>query len=291
MQHEDDVERLFSWLKTPDLRYRDFASEREVSDAVARRPTVQRTAEETALPASPAAAPATPVPPEPIAPPTEYPVRPGMVAGPAAVPAGERLMSALGRRVRAARGEPDEFAAESPRPAASESWTDTREAAEAERAGALQRVRAEQEARMAEQARALDEARAAAQARAADARAAAVNRARELAEQRAWEAAERETRAAAERRAAEVAAAASVADHPASPHHSPTPARPASARVFGQGERSSLFGGNYRGDRASGAGERRGRPLNAVFERLAEGEPAPEPGSDRAPGPPRFDRP
>jgi hypothetical protein len=34
MAQEDDVERLFSWLQTPDIRYREFAGIREVSDAV-----------------------------------------------------------------------------------------------------------------------------------------------------------------------------------------------------------------------------------------------------------------
>ena len=30
----DDVEKLFSWLQTPDIRYREFAGAREVTDAV-----------------------------------------------------------------------------------------------------------------------------------------------------------------------------------------------------------------------------------------------------------------
>jgi hypothetical protein len=34
MDRDDDVERLFSWIKTPDLHYREFAAEREVADAV-----------------------------------------------------------------------------------------------------------------------------------------------------------------------------------------------------------------------------------------------------------------
>jgi hypothetical protein len=34
MDQDDDVERLFSWLQTPDIRYREFAGAREVSDAV-----------------------------------------------------------------------------------------------------------------------------------------------------------------------------------------------------------------------------------------------------------------
>jgi hypothetical protein len=34
MNQDNDVERLFSWLQTPDIRYREFASAREVTDAV-----------------------------------------------------------------------------------------------------------------------------------------------------------------------------------------------------------------------------------------------------------------
>jgi len=33
MDHDDDVERLFSWIKTPDLHYREFAADRDVADA------------------------------------------------------------------------------------------------------------------------------------------------------------------------------------------------------------------------------------------------------------------
>jgi hypothetical protein len=32
MSQDNDVERLFSWLQTPDIRYREFAGAREVSD-------------------------------------------------------------------------------------------------------------------------------------------------------------------------------------------------------------------------------------------------------------------
>ena len=35
MDHDDDVERLFSWLQDPGLRYREFAGAREVTDTVA----------------------------------------------------------------------------------------------------------------------------------------------------------------------------------------------------------------------------------------------------------------
>src|SRR5262245_6795072 len=34
MDHDDDVEHLFSWLQTPELRYREFAGAREITDAV-----------------------------------------------------------------------------------------------------------------------------------------------------------------------------------------------------------------------------------------------------------------
>ncbi len=34
MDQDDDVERLFSWLQTPEIRYREFAGAREVTDAV-----------------------------------------------------------------------------------------------------------------------------------------------------------------------------------------------------------------------------------------------------------------
>jgi hypothetical protein len=34
MDQDDDVEHLFSWLQTPELRYREFAGAREITDAV-----------------------------------------------------------------------------------------------------------------------------------------------------------------------------------------------------------------------------------------------------------------
>jgi len=34
MDHETDVEHLFSWLQTPELRYREFASVREITDTI-----------------------------------------------------------------------------------------------------------------------------------------------------------------------------------------------------------------------------------------------------------------
>jgi hypothetical protein len=41
MDRDDDVERLFSWIKTPDLHYREFAAEREIADAVATWPALR----------------------------------------------------------------------------------------------------------------------------------------------------------------------------------------------------------------------------------------------------------
>ena len=43
MDHEDDVQRLFSWLQTPDLPYREFAQERIVPDRVATLQVPQNT--------------------------------------------------------------------------------------------------------------------------------------------------------------------------------------------------------------------------------------------------------
>ena len=34
MDQDTDVERLFSWLQTPEIRYREFAGAREVTDAM-----------------------------------------------------------------------------------------------------------------------------------------------------------------------------------------------------------------------------------------------------------------
>jgi len=34
MKSDDDVEKLFSWLQTPDIRYREFADAREVADTL-----------------------------------------------------------------------------------------------------------------------------------------------------------------------------------------------------------------------------------------------------------------
>ncbi|HZK89464.1 MAG TPA: hypothetical protein VFC56_04885 [Stellaceae bacterium] len=44
MDHEDDIERLFSWLQTPELRYREFAGAREITDAAVTSPPYPDTA-------------------------------------------------------------------------------------------------------------------------------------------------------------------------------------------------------------------------------------------------------
>jgi hypothetical protein len=54
MDHDDDVEHLFSWLQTPELRYREFAGAREITDTVvtwqARTNTEEAVAAETPTP-------------------------------------------------------------------------------------------------------------------------------------------------------------------------------------------------------------------------------------------------
>ena len=49
MEHSQDVERLFSWLKAPMVRYREFAPQLEVAEAVATWPVAHRTAVQTGL--------------------------------------------------------------------------------------------------------------------------------------------------------------------------------------------------------------------------------------------------
>ncbi|GEM_PF-3255146 len=139
MEHDDDVERLFSWLKTPDLRYREFAAAREIADAVAAWPALRKTAIESGHPEE--AMSAEPAPPangghglDRVMPPPAAvepaPVQNGRVEPPAAPiedtphpprgALGERLMGVLGRRAPARRIEPgyasaSEGAAEHPR--------------------------------------------------------------------------------------------------------------------------------------------------------------------------------
>jgi hypothetical protein len=49
MEHSQDVERLFSWLKAPMVRYRDFAPQIEVAEAVATWPVVHKAAVQTGV--------------------------------------------------------------------------------------------------------------------------------------------------------------------------------------------------------------------------------------------------
>ncbi len=49
MEHTQDVERLFSWLKAPMVQYREFAPQIEVADAVATWPVVHKAAVQTGV--------------------------------------------------------------------------------------------------------------------------------------------------------------------------------------------------------------------------------------------------
>jgi hypothetical protein len=49
MEHTQDVERLFSWLKAPMVHYREFAPQIEVAEAVATWPVAHRAAVQTGL--------------------------------------------------------------------------------------------------------------------------------------------------------------------------------------------------------------------------------------------------
>src|SRR5260370_1041484 len=49
MDHVEDVERLFSWLKAPMVHYREFAPQREVAEAVATWPIAHRAAVQTGI--------------------------------------------------------------------------------------------------------------------------------------------------------------------------------------------------------------------------------------------------
>ena len=57
MDHSEDVERLFSWLKAPQVHYREFAPQRELAEAVATWPVVHRAAVESGVAAADAPAP------------------------------------------------------------------------------------------------------------------------------------------------------------------------------------------------------------------------------------------
>jgi hypothetical protein len=99
MDHNDDVEHLFSWLQTPELRYREFAGAREIVDTVVTLPARPNTAEAETFPEqtlAPAVEPRTLEPPtvEHLgAPAASEPVvvhGPAMIA-PTIMPAGESV--------------------------------------------------------------------------------------------------------------------------------------------------------------------------------------------------------
>jgi len=247
MAQSSDVERLFSWLKTQDLRYREFAASREVSDAVATWPALHRTAAASGRPAEapapsgaaaarerlaretaqmpPAAAeaikaePPTTVPPQPLA--------------------GARLLSALGRRMHAIRQD-QEPAVEAAAPAALATSSEpiappaapVDTAAQERARDAAERLRERLDAAMAINPRPTDVPETGDEQRAAG----------------APQAAARQT-------------AGGAPDRPAPPPQ----------RV--RGER--FFGGAYgAGERA---GSRRGHSLEAVFSRLSGGRSRPLP--------------
>lgn len=91
MDRDDDVERLFSWIKTPELHYREFAGEREVADAVASWPAPRDAVTEPSHPGEPELEDAEP--PQQAAP--AYEPEPAPAPRPAL---GERLISMFGHR-------------------------------------------------------------------------------------------------------------------------------------------------------------------------------------------------
>jgi hypothetical protein len=320
MDREDDVERLFSWLKTPDLRYREFASERDFAEASATWPTLQQTNVDTAEALAVAAEPETaPVPLTRVSDPIPalqtkaaeplplMALSSSSVTAPSpGVPAGDRLMSALGHRVRAARIEHarngpmrEDRAAEVTAPPAAKavmgSRTDGAGVATTQpvmdshaRLAAAQQAAVERARLAAEQARAEAERVAAERARAERARAAAVEEPR---------AAEARNVAEATRRQRETTVLSPVPLRPPMHVEEPTilndhpqasPAQPTHRLPARGSERSGLFGGGYRDVRQPAANPGRpGRPLAAVFSRIAELEEQPSERSEPLPMPPR----
>jgi hypothetical protein len=307
MDRDDDVERLFSWLKTPELRYREFADERDVADTMPTWPSLQRTAEAgqstathsdpevtpaqrpTVEEAPPSPAPLPPVAPPraPIMPPRAAPIvlpRPPIAAPrvapsrPTGVPAGDRLMSALGRRVRAARQEQghnglmqeeaaEELQSPSEMAAAAGIRGQSVSIAAGQRVAEDRALDAAEEARIAAEHAAAEEARLAAEHAAEEARLAAEHAAA-LRRQRETVVAHRtpprpplrieEPIIQRERQAGQVAAQQRM------------PTRPGS-------DRPSLFGGGYRDGRpaTTAPGSRSTRPLAAVLSRISEPEEQP----------------
>jgi len=165
MEQATDVERLFSWLKTEDLRYREFAGAREVTDAVATWPALHRAAAQTGHAGEAPSPTGDMAAKERIArdrmtlpPAAAEAIRAG---APMTVPppplAGGRLMSALGRRMHGGRqgmmGGPDETASAVPGrggPAGAGIGAEEQDAAAGERAReAAERLRERLDAAMA----------------------------------------------------------------------------------------------------------------------------------------------
>jgi hypothetical protein len=94
----DDLQRLFSWLQTPDLRYREFAGEREMPDPLTPGGTAEAVPERRAGLRQPEFAEPEPAPERdppaatPLAEPAEEPVAPpsaGLLGGAYRTRAGE----------------------------------------------------------------------------------------------------------------------------------------------------------------------------------------------------------
>src|SRR5271154_6603502 len=88
MDQDDDVEHLFSWLQTPELRYREFAGAREIVDTVVTLPARPNTAEAETFPEqtlAPAVEPRTLEPPIVEHPSAPAVSEPGVVHGPAMI--------------------------------------------------------------------------------------------------------------------------------------------------------------------------------------------------------------
>ncbi|HZT88805.1 MAG TPA: hypothetical protein VFA12_12615 [Stellaceae bacterium] len=147
-----DVDRLFSWLKTQNLRYREFAGARELSDAVKTWPALHQAAAESGR-ASEAPAPAgaeaarhrieEEAKPMPAVAAEAIKAEPPITVPPEPS-AGAKLFTALGRRMHSDRAEATEV---QPPPAAAPTLAD---AAAQERAReAAERLRERLDAAMA----------------------------------------------------------------------------------------------------------------------------------------------
>jgi len=121
MNQDDDLERLFSWLQTPEIRYREFAGAREVTDVVATWQVSSNIAGEARPPQETvpiAPEPPPPVhtaaesaePPPPIAPPSPVQREPAIIV-PAPPPAARPVEAgpfALGAAGRGVATQPEE---------------------------------------------------------------------------------------------------------------------------------------------------------------------------------------